>query len=175
MKRKIKTYLDASALWSLYYPEIDASIVEHVIQDKNHECTTSIWSTLELVRGTKKRENQGELTHDDAKNLRHFIETDIKQLVHSTSLSLIPLSSEIVDFAKGLMIDLNLYSSDAVQLSTAINEGCTIALVDDYHFKRLSSEIDARHGLKIIPISITIEDFENQNFAQALDRENETE
>ena len=154
--KRIKIYLESSALWNVYYDEAGAEIVEHVLADRKYACTSSIWSMLELHRGIKKRENQGEINAGEASHLRTFIDTDLKQLELAGSLSLQPISPEAIDLAKRLINDHNLYSSDALQLATAIHESCSTIVVDDFHHERLSAKISSEYGVKIVPTSAGI-------------------
>jgi predicted nucleic acid-binding protein len=149
-------YLDCSALWNYYYQEAGAAIVEHVLQRADYACSSSAWSMLELYRGVKKRLNQNEISIIEAANLRAFIDLHLKHLVLTASFGMLHVSTEIIDRAKELIGTLNLYSADAVHLASALNEGCSHFLVDDYHFTRLHGKIEARLGLVIIPTNLDI-------------------
>ncbi len=157
--KKISVYLESSALWSLYYKEEGWDLVEFSIQESNLNTMISHWGLLELERAIQKRMNQKELTGQEAEDLRNFIDTDVKQLVFSSKLALIPVSTDIIEHAKELIPKYNLYSADAVHLATAANQKCAIAFVDDYHFKRLSEEIEADLELKMIPLCKKMDEF----------------
>jgi predicted nucleic acid-binding protein len=151
-----KVYLESSALWNVYYDEAGAEIVEHVLGNREYTCISSIWSVLELHRGVKKRENQKEMDEGEASNLRTFIDTDLKQLELAGRLSLKPISPDSISLAKKLINDHNLYSSDALQLATAIQDGCSTIIVDDFHHERLSARISSEYGLRVVPTSAGI-------------------
>jgi len=156
--KKIKLYLESSALWNLYYEETGAELVEHCLDNPQLTCISSIWSQLEMERGIKKRENQKEITSEEAENLRVFIETDGKRLVSKKQLETIPIVEEYILTAKRLIHEHNLFASDALHLASAILQGCKGILVDDYHFKRLNKKIEIREGIGIYPTILSISD-----------------
>ena len=145
--KKIKLYLESSALWNLYYEEIGAELVEHCLENPQLTCISSIWSQLEIERGIKKRENQKEITSEEAVNLRVFIETDYKRLTSKKQLEIIPIAEDYIFTARKLVHEHNLFASDALHLASAVLQGCTGILVDDYHFKRLNKKIETREGI----------------------------
>jgi predicted nucleic acid-binding protein len=156
--KKIKLYLESSALWNLYYEETGAELVEHCLDNPQLTCISSIWSQLEMERGIKKRENQKEITSEETENLRVFIETDGKRLVSKKQLETIPIVEEYILTAKRLIHEHNLFASDALHLASAILQGCKGILVDDYHFKRLNKKIEIREGIGIYPTILSISD-----------------
>jgi predicted nucleic acid-binding protein len=152
----IKIYLESSALWHLHYNEPGTILVKHVLQQAGYRCSSSAWSQVELYRAVQKRFNQKEISTAEAINLRDYIDANIKQLALKHSLELLQITPSIIDKAKGLIVDLNLFSADAVHLASALNEGCSHFLVDDYHFTLLHGKIEAQLGLVIIPTNLDI-------------------
>ena len=155
MMKKRKVYLESSALWSLYYKETGWDLVEFTIHESSLSAIISSWGLLEIERAIQKRLNQEELSRQEARTLRDFIDIDVKQLVFNSQLAVIPVSNEIMEHAKELIPRYNLFAADALHLATAAHQQCSIALVDDYHFKRLSNEIERDLAVSIIPLSKT--------------------
>lgn len=162
MTKKIKLYLESSALWNLYYEETGAKLIEYCLDNTQIGCITSIWSQLEIERGIKKRENLQELTPEEAKQLQLFIETDSNQLVSKKKLELCPILPDYLSVAKRYIRNYNLFASDALHLASATIQSCEAILVDDYHFKRLDKTIQSIVGLKIIPATKKIEVFKRE-------------
>ena len=160
--KKIKLYLESSALWALYYDELGAKLIEKCLIDEQIECLSSIWTQLELERGINKRENQKEITHDEAEKLRIFIETDCKSLLTKKQLTFLAITDDDIFIAKRLIRAYNLFASDAIQLASAIQENCHAIIVDDYHFKRLDEKIKANEGLAIHPTSKSLSSLKNE-------------
>jgi predicted nucleic acid-binding protein len=156
--KKIKLYLESSALWNLYYEETGAELVEHCLENPRLSCISSIWSQLEIERGIKKRENQKEITTEEAEHLSVFIETDSKRLERKKQLEIIPIVEEYILTAKRFIHEYNLFASDALHLVSAIRQGCEGFLVDDYHFKRLNKMIETREGIGIYPTIMSSSD-----------------
>ena len=149
--------LESSALWNLYYQEKGAELIEMIIEKRDFECYTSRWSTLELFRGIKKRLNQQEISLQEAIDLRDFIEADLLELEFANKLKFIEIHQNIIEISNDLIFEKNLYAADALHLASAITTSSNGILVDDYHFKRLSKEIEQDYDLKIIPTTIAID------------------
>ncbi len=160
--KKIKLYLESSALWNLYYEETGAELVEHCLENPQLDCLSSIWSQLEIERGIKKRENQKEISSEEAENLRIFIEADSKGLNSKRQLVTIPIMEDYILVARRFIHEYNLFASDALHLASAVLQGCKGILVDDYHFTRLNKMIEPREGVAIYPISLSISDLEDR-------------
>jgi len=157
--RKVKVYLESSALWNLYYGEPGADLIEFCFNESEIICFSSEWSSLELARGIQKRVNQEEITQIEGENLRKFIEVDLQTLVSKRHLFLLAISHENIEQAKNYIHTYNLYSSDALHLATAVQEGTKGMLVDDYHFNRLNRQIEEIEGQNIWSITLEIQDF----------------
>lgn len=162
MLKKIRIYLESSALWNLYYNEIGAELVEKCLTDEHLECTSSIWSQLEIARGINKRKNQKEITAKEAENLLIFIETDIQRMINKKLITFFTIKEEQINLAKQLIREYNLYSSDALHVATAIEENCRGVVVDDYHFKRLDENLKKDKELIIIPATRTFTKMKEQ-------------
>ena len=132
-------YLEASALWAMYYGEPGGDNVIWLLD--NYECYTSEWSILELSRAISKRYNQKEMTKKEAEALNFFILTDIEKLMRENKLKLIKVTWNLIKKAYHLIFPLNLYASDALHLSTALHYKTKIMFVDDFHFTRLKDKI----------------------------------
>ncbi len=159
--KKIKLYLESSALWNLYYEEYGGELVEFCLEDPQIACISSIWSHLEIERGIKKRENQNEIDSEEAENLRVFIETDNKRLTSKKQFTIIPIVEECIFTAKRFIQEYNLFASDALHLASALHQGCKGILVDDYHFKRLDRKIETREGVVICSTILSIPNFKD--------------
>lgn len=157
--KKIKIYLESSALWNLYYEEKGGRLVEQCLENQQLTCISSIWSQLELERGIKKRENQEEINAKEAEYLRVFITTDCKRLISKKQLLIIPIIEEYILMAKKFIQEYNLYASDALHLATAVLQDCKGILVDDYHFKRLNKKVEINEGIAICPTIFTLAEF----------------
>jgi predicted nucleic acid-binding protein len=160
--KKLKLYLESSALWNLYYEETGAELVEHCLENPQLTCISSIWSQLEIDRGIKKREKQKEITSEEAVNLRVFIETDYKRLTRKKQLETVPIAEDYIFTARKLVHEHNLFASDALHLASAVLQGCTGILVDDYHFKRLTKKIETREGIVIYPTTLSISELKTK-------------
>lgn len=160
--KKIKCYLESSSLWNLYYEEQGSEMVEYCLENSQFDCISSIWSQLEIERGIKKRENQEEITSNEAEQLQLFIDTDIKMLVNKKKLSLEKIDDNYILNAKKFIRQYNLYASDALHLATATILSCKMILVDDYHFKRLDEKIMEKEGLLIYSTLNTISNLERK-------------
>ena len=160
--KKIKCYLESSSLWNLYYEEQGSEMVEYCLENSQFDCISSIWSQLEIERGIKKRENQEEITSNEAEQLQLFIDTDIKRLVNKKKLSLEKIDDNYILNAKKFIRQYNLYASDALHLATATILSCKMIIVDDYHFKRLDEKIMEKEGLLIYSTLNTISNLERK-------------
>ena len=154
--KKIKLYLESSALWILYYEEIGAELVEYCLENPRIDCITSVWSRLEIERGIKKRENQKEILPEEAENLRIFIEADSKRIISKKQLIAIPIEEKYILTARRFITEYNLYASDALHLASGILQDCIGLIVDDYHFKRLDKIIESREGITIYPAEMSV-------------------
>lgn len=160
--KKIRLYLESSALWNLYYEEKGAELVEHCLENPQLTCISSIWSQLEIERGIKKRKNQKEITSEEAENLRVFIETDAKRLASKKQLETIPIVEDYIPTARRFIHEYNLFVSDALHLASAVLQGCIGILVDDYHFRRLNKMIETREAIGIYPTTLSISDLKRK-------------
>jgi predicted nucleic acid-binding protein len=156
--KKIKLYLESSALWNLYYEEKGAELVEHCLENPQLACISSIWSQLEIERGVKKRVNQNEITSEEAEHLRVFIETDGKRMASKKQLKTIPIVEDYIFTARRFIHEHDLFASDALHLASAVLQGCKGILVDDYHFERLDKMIETREEIAIYPTTLSISD-----------------
>ncbi len=156
--KKIKLYLESSALWNLYYEESGAELVEHCLENPQLICISSIWSQLEIERGIKKRENQKEINSEEAENLRVFIEIDGKRLENKKQLEIIPIVEDYILVTRRFIHEYNLFASDALHLASAVLQGCKGILVDDYHFIRLNKMIETKEGIGIYSTTLSISD-----------------
>jgi len=86
----MSVYLEASALWALYYGEPGGKNVEWVLENVNP--ITSEWSLLEISRAISKRLNIKEITKEEAEDLEVFILADIEKLRAERKLSLSKVS-----------------------------------------------------------------------------------
>ncbi|MBD3408003.1 MAG: PIN domain-containing protein [Candidatus Lokiarchaeota archaeon] len=154
--KKNRIYLEASALWNLFYGEPGENLVEYLLLHNEYLCLTSIWSQLEIHRGIQKRINQSEITSEEGTNLRIYIDTHLQQLTTRRRLEQVPVVEEHVELAKSLIVECNLYASDALHVATALNNACETIFVDDYHMERLHDRIAPR--LRIMRTSAEIED-----------------
>ena len=156
--KKIKIYLESSALWNLYYEESGAELVEHCLENPQLVCISSIWSQLEIERGIKKRENQKEINSEEAENLRVFVEIDCKRLENKKQLEIIPIVEDYILVTRRFIHEYNLFASDALHLASAVLQGCKGILVDDYHFIRLNKMIETREGIGIYSTTLSVSD-----------------
>lgn len=132
-------YLEASALWAMYYGEPGGDNVIWFLD--NYKCYTVEWTILELCRAISKRYNQGEITKKEAEALKAFIITDIEKLNRENKLHLIKTTWKLIKKAYYIIFPLNLYASDALHFSAAVHYKTKIMLVDDLHFKRLKDKV----------------------------------
>ncbi|HUU79322.1 MAG TPA: type II toxin-antitoxin system VapC family toxin [candidate division Zixibacteria bacterium] len=160
--KKIECYLESSALWNLYYEEEGSELVEYCLNNSQFKCKSSIWSQMEIIRGIKKRENQEEISSDEAEKLELFIETDLKNLENKKKITMEEITNEEILLAKRFIRRYNLYASDALHLATTITKNCQVIIVDDYHFKRLDNTIMINEGLLIFSTKKTITDLEEK-------------
>ncbi len=156
--KKVKCYLESSALWNLFYEEKGSETVEYCIRDENILCISSVWSNIEITRGIKKRENQNEITKEEAKQLQFFIEKDLMKLINTNMIELVKVTDDNISLSKKFIWKYNLYGSDALHLATATQKDCKVILVDDYHFKRLSTSIMKDQGVQIYPTPSSIDE-----------------
>lgn len=161
---KPKLVLESSALWNLYYQEKGAELVEMIIENNMFECYTSRWSFLELYRGIKKRVNQKEISPEEAMDLRDFIDADLLELEFSNHLKFIEIQQHVIEVSQNLIFKENLYAADALHLASAITISSDGIVVDDYHFKRLSTKMEKIYNLKIIPTTMSIDSFLEYKF-----------
>ncbi|MHA1708326.1 MAG: hypothetical protein ACTSXJ_00650 [Candidatus Baldrarchaeia archaeon] len=83
-------YLEASALWTMYYGEPGGDNVIWLL--KNYKCYTAEWMVLELCRAVAKKYNQGEINDKEARSLEMFILADIERLKREGRLELIRIT-----------------------------------------------------------------------------------
>lgn len=145
----MSVYLEASALWALYYGEPGGDTVAWILE--NYCPITLEWSILELCRAISKRLNEEEITKEEAEDLEAFILSDVQKLGRRKRMTLMKVTWHLMKEAYALIIPLNLYASDAAHLAAATVRGAQVMLVDDYHFKRLSGKVEKP---KIVPITL---------------------
>ncbi|MFQ5833677.1 MAG: PIN domain-containing protein [Candidatus Thorarchaeota archaeon] len=162
MKKKAKVYLEASALWNLFYGEPGQNIVEFSLEKEDIFCSSSIWSHLEIHRGIMKRINQEELTIDEGNDLRRFIDFSLRRLATRKRLREYDVSRDLVERTKELISSYNLYASDALHFSTAISNDCSIVLVDDYHLSRIGKKFSKEIDIAILSTSTSIDKFSSE-------------
>lgn len=162
MKKKAEVYLEASALWDLFYGEPGKNIVEFSLENENMRCSSSVWSHLEIHRGIMKRINHEELTIEEGRNLRRFIDFSLQRLVTRKKLIEYDVSRDLVEKAKELISSFNLYASDALHFSTALSKNCAIILVDDYHFSRIGEKFSKEIDIAIMSTSMGIDRFSSE-------------
>lgn len=143
----MSVYLEASALWAMYYGEPGGDRVVWVLD--TFSSLTLEWTLLELGRAVSKRLNEGEIVEAEAEELEMFILGDLKRLVGEKKVSLIKLSWPLVREAYTLIRPLNLYASDAVHMAAAMLKKVRVMLVDDFHFKRLSAKVSTPRIMSI--------------------------
>ncbi len=155
--KRTNLYLEASALWEMFYGDPGDSLVEHCIGHQKIQCTSSIWSHLEIHRAVQKRINQNELTRDDGVNLLKFIKFCLDGLVARRKIIEFEVSKELIERAKQFIPSYNLFASDALHLATAVSNGCSGMLVDDYHFTRLDKKLGDELDIVILHTSMSVE------------------
>lgn len=148
----MSVYLEASALWTMYYGERGGENVEWVLE--TYPSITLEWSLLELGRAISKRLNIGEITEEEAESLEEFILLDIKKLKKDGKLKLVKLTWRLIEDAYALIRPLNIYASDATHLTASLIKGVRIMLADDHHFERLKDKVKKP---EIVPITLTRE------------------
>ncbi|MDF1539999.1 MAG: type II toxin-antitoxin system VapC family toxin [Candidatus Thorarchaeota archaeon] len=153
--KKIDLYLEASALWNMFYGESGSNVVEYCIEQPAITCSSSIWSHLEMHRAVRKRINQKEITQEEGENLRLFIDTHLDELVARKQLLEFEVTKDHIREARQLIDSYNLYASDALHLATTLSARCSGILVDDYHFTRLREIVGKEMDLAIIHTSMT--------------------
>lgn len=158
MKRPT-VYLEASALWNLFYGEPGQNMVEYALKRDDVLCSSSVWSHLEIWRGIQKRINIEEISVEEGENLRRFVKLHLDGLVAKKQLIEYDVSRELVEIASDYIARYNLYASDALHLSTAAAKACSMVLVDDYHFTRLEKNIVEEIGIEIWPTSLDFHEF----------------
>ncbi len=144
----MSVYLEASALWAMYYGEPGGDRVVWVLD--SFSSLTLEWTLLELGRAVSKRLNEGEIVEAEAEELEMFILSDFRRLVGEKKMSLVRVSWPLIREAYMLIRPFNLYASDAVHMATAILKKVRVMLVDDFHFKRLSGKVSEP---RILPIT----------------------
>ncbi|MHA1930737.1 MAG: type II toxin-antitoxin system VapC family toxin [Candidatus Thorarchaeota archaeon] len=162
MMKKSKVYLEASALWNLFYGEPGSNLVEFCLAQEQVSCSSSVWSYLEIHRGIKKRVNQKEITIDEGHDLKRFIDSHLHRLVSRKKLLEFDVSRNLIEMAKELISTYNLYAADALHFSTAISDNCLGILVDDYHFTRIGKKVSKELGIMIWPTSMSVDKFSSE-------------
>jgi len=111
------------------------------IRDLEGDFVASEWVLLEAIRGLVK-----------AKVKREDIEEAydiLNELFTLSAVKRIPIT-HVIDLAKNIELDLNLYAADAVHLSTAIVTGSKILWSEDKHLhKKKVVEYSKKYGLEI--------------------------
>ena len=156
--KKIEFYLEASALWNLFYGEPSGNTVEYCIDRDEVHCISSVWSQLEIWRGIQKRINQDEITHDEGRDLRRFIQMYLDNLIAKKRLLECDVSRELVEKGKIFVSRYNLYASDALHFSTAIAKECRVILVDNYHVERLGENVPEELNIEVWNTSMSIDE-----------------
>ena len=131
-------YVEASALWAMYYGDPGGDNVESLVKD--FDCATSEYTVLELARAVSKRVNAKEISGQEADALESFILKDINQLKNTKKFKLLGVTWRLLREAYSLIIPNNLYASDALHLATATLNGAKLLVVDDFHFTRLKTK-----------------------------------
>ncbi|MHA1629768.1 MAG: type II toxin-antitoxin system VapC family toxin [Candidatus Heimdallarchaeota archaeon] len=162
MMKTINCYLESSSIWNLYYEENESSLIEYCIEKEQIICISSIWTTLEIARGIKKRVNQKEITSEEGNLLQLFIEADLEKLRKKRRILLENIKEEDIERAKKIIQQYNLYASDALHLATALNKKCEIFIVDDYHFTRLEGKVTKNEEITIYSTSKTPEELKKK-------------
>ena len=150
---KTEIYLEASALWDLFYGEPGDHNVQFCIESDDIQCHSSIWSHLEIYRGINKRINQDEITEEEGYHLRLFIDQYLDEARENSEIIHQPVSKNVIQNAKELMLVYNLYAADAVHLATAIIHDCPFILVDDHHFTRLENLLEDDFPIQILCVT----------------------
>lgn len=158
MMKKIEFYLEASALWNLFYGQPNSNVVEYCVNQDKIRCISSVWSQLEIWRGIQKRINQEEITQSEGHDLRQFIQMYLDNLIAKRKLSECEVSRQLVEKGKSFVSRYNLYASDALHLSTALVNDCQVILVDDYHFQRLGEDVSEELVIEIWTTSMSIDE-----------------
>jgi predicted nucleic acid-binding protein len=71
------------------------------------------------------------------KNTDTFLATTYEQLLTSTDMKLIPISTTILKAAAGLRAEWNLKTPDALHAATALAARCSLFLTNDTDFRRV--------------------------------------
>lgn len=159
-KRKIRIYIEPSALFKAYIPERGSENMETTLSILGYKVVgvTSKWTVLEIIRGIMKRKNMGELTDEDASDIIEFFINDIKTMALENKILLEEVSEKIINASIELIRKYNLYASDALHIKTAEKSRAKVILVDDYHFQRIKGTT----RIKILNVDTDKEIFENE-------------
>jgi predicted nucleic acid-binding protein len=129
----MRLYLEPSVLVKLFKKEADSNLMAEIISKMDSNATwsayTSSWSFLEVARALKK----------DGKP-RELIELDLKE-IRNHKVLFKPITQQIMHEAEKIVVEHNVYASDAVHAATYQNiqksKQLDGFLTDDRHFARL--------------------------------------
>jgi len=107
-------YLDASALAKRYLEEAGSPIVSGLIESANSIILSSQLCPIEVYSALSRRRNERFLSPDLFQRAVTALETDI-----SHRIFLAEVSSEILIFAKALIVKHGVRAGDSIHLATA--------------------------------------------------------
>lgn len=103
----------------------------------------SEWALLEVARALRKAGFPPDKVEESYLLL--------KDLVGLGSIELVPVS-EVLDLAKTLVVELNLYASDAVHLAAAITRSADLLTEDAHLLRREIIEYAGKRGLRVLQL-----------------------
>ncbi|MEM1848419.1 MAG: type II toxin-antitoxin system VapC family toxin [Thermofilaceae archaeon] len=103
----------------------------------------SEWALLEVARALQKAGFPPDKVEESYLLL--------KDLVGLGSIELVPVS-EVLDLAKTLVVELNLYASDAVHLAAAITRSADLLTEDAHLLRREIIEYAGKRGLRVLQL-----------------------
>jgi len=125
-------YIDSSVVVKWFKREeehsVEACQLLERISEQDSEFCSSEWLILELIRALVKI--------DAPKDLLTESGTVLKNMFEIRALNKIAVSSEMVETAKDLIIELNLHAADAVHLASAIKTKSSVLWTEDEHFHK---------------------------------------
>lgn len=147
----MRFYLDSSAWVKRYLteagsPEIDLTFEKAALGPSR--LVSSFWNIGECLGAFDKRRQRRELDKGDfSRTLQNFFSETI-DLAERGSLTLIPVSAELLFECWKTILDGHMYQADALQLKTSQAESCDFLLTADEGLAMVAGKI----GLKAIPI-----------------------
>jgi predicted nucleic acid-binding protein len=141
-------YLDASVIVKWFKPNEEFSDEANLLLDRLRKVTitylTSEYSILEVTRALVRGKYERQYI-DDAKD-------NLMILANVGNLRLIP-TSPMISLSREIMIDYNLYASDAIHIATAVIEQCHIMWsADRHHLKESLVNYASKNGIKILSL-----------------------